>query len=204
MPKAHRTSLTGADETVLAGTGRFVRLRGPDQVHRGEDEPVHHPTEPFRHGDGSAEQSPTHRLNRSIRPGVPTPATVLVAEMHGGSLLLQGWRDGPSAYASADDAVPLRHALAAAYGSEVRHRILRERLKRVVATAEQERGDEWWRLALLCLALLDRHRVDNKGRCRCCRTPRGWWRRRSQRCMVLSTVSFYLEQPREFLSTLDA
>lgn len=42
---------------------------------------------------------------------------VLVAEMGGGSLLLYGWRNGPSAYLSADDAVPLRQAMAAAYGA---------------------------------------------------------------------------------------
>ena len=67
---------------------------------------------------GGDELPPTHRLNRSIRPGVAAPATVLIAEMGGGSLLLQGWRNGPSAYVSADDAVPLRRALAAAYGNE--------------------------------------------------------------------------------------
>lgn len=37
---------------------------------------------------------------------------------------------------------------------EVQHRILRERLQQAVATAEQEPDDEYWRLALLCLALL--------------------------------------------------
>lgn len=50
--------------------------------------------------------------------GVPPCITVLIVEMTGGSMLLQGWRNGPSAYVSADDAAPLRRALAAAYGSE--------------------------------------------------------------------------------------
>lgn len=86
---------------------------------------------------------------------------------------------------------------------EVRHRILRERLKQAVTTADQELDDEYWRLALLCLGLLDRHKVDPKGRCQYCRRPRGSWRRRSQRCTVLPTVSLYLEQPRKFLSESD-
>ncbi|MCA1676366.1 MAG: hypothetical protein LC799_30715 [Actinobacteria bacterium] len=45
------------------------------------------------------------------------PATVLVADMGDGALLLQGWRDGPSAYLTADDAGSLRHALAVAFGT---------------------------------------------------------------------------------------
>ena len=55
-------------------------------------------------------------LGRSIRPGAPVPPTVLVADMGGGTLLLQGWRDGPAAYVCAADAGPLRHALAVAFG----------------------------------------------------------------------------------------
>lgn len=86
---------------------------------------------------------------------------------------------------------------------EVRARILRERLKQAVATAEQKSDDEYCRLALLCLALLDRHKLDKKGRCRYCRRPgSGWWRAH-QRCTVLPMVSFYLDQPREFLSSSD-
>ncbi|MGH3930965.1 MAG: hypothetical protein ACRDTF_13425 [Pseudonocardiaceae bacterium] len=86
---------------------------------------------------------------------------------------------------------------------EVRARILRERLKQAIAKAERELHDECWRLAALCLGLLDRHKVDHKGRCRYCRRPRGWWRRRSPQCTVLPIVSLYLEQPREFLSASD-
>lgn len=83
---------------------------------------------------------------------------------------------------------------------EVRHRVLRERLNQMVATAERASHDECVRLAMLCLALLDRHTVDGKGQCRSCRTPREWWRRRSCQCTVLPIMSFYLEQPREFLN----
>jgi hypothetical protein len=83
---------------------------------------------------------------------------------------------------------------------EVRHRVLQEKLNQMVATATRTRHDEYVRLALLCLALLDRHTVDGKGRCRYCRTPREWWRRRSCRCTVLPIVSLHLEQPREFLN----
>jgi hypothetical protein len=48
------------------------------------------------------------------------------------------------------------------------------------------------RLALLCLALLERHKVSGKGLCRHCRTPREWWWRRSCRCAVLPVVSLSL------------
>ncbi len=58
-------------------------------------------------------------LDRSICPGVPVPATVLVVVMNDGSYLLVGYpQRGPSAYVTAEDAVPLRQALAAAFGSE--------------------------------------------------------------------------------------
>ncbi|MGH3835778.1 MAG: hypothetical protein ACRDSF_08735 [Pseudonocardiaceae bacterium] len=83
---------------------------------------------------------------------------------------------------------------------EVRHRVLRERLNQIVATAKRAPHDECVRLALLCLALLERHTVNDKGRCRYCRAPREWWRRRSRQCTVLPIVSLYLEQPREFLN----
>jgi hypothetical protein len=78
--------------------------------------------------------------------------------------------------------------------------MLREKLNQMFATAKRGPHDECMRLALLCLALLDRHTVDGKGRCRHCRTPREWWRRRLCRCTVLPIVSLHLEQPREFLN----
>ncbi len=55
--------------------------------------------------------------DHSIRPGVPIPATLLVAQMGDGALFLQGWRDGATAYVIPEDAGPLRHALATAFGS---------------------------------------------------------------------------------------
>lgn len=79
---------------------------------------------------------------------------------------------------------------------QVRWRVLRERLARTLEHAENFEGhDDLVRLAALGLALLCRHAVDAKGRCRYCRAWRGWWRRRSRRCMVLPMVAFYMEQP---------
>ncbi|MGH3794594.1 MAG: hypothetical protein ACRDSP_06860 [Pseudonocardiaceae bacterium] len=76
-------------------------------------------TQVLRHDDVQPQEQPAPRsVSRSIRPEVPAPTTVLIVEMGSGALLLQGWRDGPSAYVSAEDAGPLRQALAAAYGSE--------------------------------------------------------------------------------------
>lgn len=70
----------------------------------------------FGHGDGHSEQTPSG-IGCSIRPGTAVPPTVLVADMGDGSLLLEGWRDGPSAYLSVADAIPLRRELARAFGS---------------------------------------------------------------------------------------
>lgn len=61
--------------------------------------------------------TPTARRRmRSFRPGVRPPDTLLVAKMHDGSLLLQGWADGPGAYLTAEDARPLLRELDAAFG----------------------------------------------------------------------------------------
>ena len=57
-------------------------------------------------------------IEHSIQPGTPVPATVLVAEMADGSLLLHGWQDGTNAYLCPQDAEPLRQALAAAFGTQ--------------------------------------------------------------------------------------
>jgi hypothetical protein len=83
---------------------------------------------------------------------------------------------------------------------EVQHRVLRERLKQTVVTAKRERDEECVRLALLCLALLERHTVNGKGQCRYCRAPHGWWWRRSCRCTVVPVVIMYLKQPWELLN----
>jgi hypothetical protein len=58
-----------------------------------------------------------HAVGHSIRPATAVPLTVLVAEMLNGSLLLTGWRDGPTAYLSPTDAAPLKRELAGAFGS---------------------------------------------------------------------------------------
>lgn len=81
---------------------------------------------------------------------------------------------------------------------QVRWRLLREHVERMVAAAEWARNDDARRLALCCRTLLDRHPVDGKGRCRRCPSRWGWpWRRR---CVVLPTVWFYVEQPASILT----
>lgn len=70
----------------------------------------------FHSGDDSSEQTFSRNV-RSIRPGTAVPSTVLVSDMGDGSLLLEGWRDGPSAYLSPADAMPFRRQLAAAFRS---------------------------------------------------------------------------------------
>lgn len=76
-------------------------------------------TSEFRQGEQSSTSGPQHNggLDRSIRPGVPIPETLLVAQLCNGALLLQDWRDGVSAYIIPQDTGPLRHALATAFGS---------------------------------------------------------------------------------------
>jgi hypothetical protein len=79
---------------------------------------------------------------------------------------------------------------------QVRWRVLRERLAHVLVRAERAGDDDLRKLAALALALLERHAVDGKGRCRYCRPPfRGWWSRRRRRCLVVPMLSVYLEQP---------
>ncbi|MGQ0775234.1 MAG: hypothetical protein ACT4NY_12565 [Pseudonocardiales bacterium] len=74
-------------------------------------------TDNSRHSGGLDQRAPWG-IERSIRPGSPVPLTVLVAEMGGGALLRQGWQIGPSAYLTAEDAVPVRQALVAAFGGD--------------------------------------------------------------------------------------
>jgi hypothetical protein len=70
----------------------------------------------FHRGDDNSEQT-SSGTGRSIRPGTAVPRSVLLSDMGEGSLLLYGWWEGPSAYLSPADAVPLRRALAAAFSS---------------------------------------------------------------------------------------
>ncbi|MCA1604742.1 MAG: hypothetical protein LC775_04525 [Acidobacteria bacterium] len=73
---------------------------------------------------------------------------------------------------------------------DIRYRLLRERLKQMVSATEQIHDEDGVRLARCCLALLDWHQVDKKGRCQYCR--RQPW---SRRCTVVPMVGYYLEQP---------
>ncbi len=68
--------------------------------------------------------------------------------------------------------------------------------RRVAMAAEQAHDEDCARLALCCLALLERHKADDKGRCQHCRTQRDWWRLRSRRCSAVPMESLYVEQPR--------
>ncbi|MGH3910534.1 MAG: hypothetical protein ACRDRM_06845 [Pseudonocardiaceae bacterium] len=59
-------------------------------------------------------------IDHSICPSAPVPATVLVVVMSDGGYLLVGYPQGePSAFVISEDAVPLRHALATAFGSDL-------------------------------------------------------------------------------------
>jgi hypothetical protein len=69
--------------------------------------------------DGDGQHPQQDDIQRSIRPGTGTPPTVLVADMGNGALFVEGWRDGPSAYLSPSDALPLRRVLAMVFGSTV-------------------------------------------------------------------------------------
>jgi hypothetical protein len=70
----------------------------------------------FHRGDDNSEQT-SSGTGHSIRPATAMPRSVLVSDMGEGSLLLKAWREGPSAYLSPADAVPLSRALAAAFSS---------------------------------------------------------------------------------------
>lgn len=71
----------------------------------------------FRYRDRSGEPPAQLGMGGSIRPGTACPVTVLVADMGDGSMLLQGWRVGPSAYLCPEDAVALKRELTRAFGS---------------------------------------------------------------------------------------
>lgn len=68
--------------------------------------------------DDTGEELPVRLgIGRSIRPGTGVPPTVLVSNMGSGALYLGGWRQGPGAYLTPEDATPLRRELARAFGS---------------------------------------------------------------------------------------
>jgi hypothetical protein len=59
---------------------------------------------------------PTTRVEVTVKTHSRT-ASGTVSDMGGGSLFLEGWQDGPSAYLYPADAVPLRRELARTFGS---------------------------------------------------------------------------------------
>lgn len=69
----------------------------------------------FGGGDDNGEQTASG-IGRSIRPGTAVPSTVLLSDMGDGSVLLEAWREGPSAYLSPSDALPLKRELVRAFG----------------------------------------------------------------------------------------
>lgn len=86
---------------------------------------------------------------------------------------------------------------------ELRSRMLRERLAEMVAAAERAHDENGIRLASCCVALLERHRVDDNGRClHCCRLRVRWWQRPSRRCSVVPVMAYHLEQPTAFISAI--
>ncbi len=68
----------------------------------------------MRHGDDQGQEH--HGIGRGIYPGTAVPDAVLGARRCAG-LLLQGWRDGLSAYLSPPDALAMPRELAVAFGS---------------------------------------------------------------------------------------
>ncbi len=79
----------------------------------------------MQHQGGPGDRDTNHQrystrqpgIDPSIRPGTAVPPTVLIADMYGGGLFLQGWREGPNAYLTSSDAISLRRELAAAFGT---------------------------------------------------------------------------------------
>lgn len=82
--------------------------REGSQPHRGTDDQCH----------GDDQDQRQHRLERSIRPGVPCPETVLVAVMSDGSYLLVGYPRGElAAFVVGEEAEQLKQALAGTFGN---------------------------------------------------------------------------------------
>jgi hypothetical protein len=87
---------------------------GYEDVQHGDIEPDRG-FEWFSRSGGNGDQS--CGTERSIRPATAAPRSVVVSDIGDGSLLLEAWRDGPSAYLSSADAVPFKRQLAAPFGS---------------------------------------------------------------------------------------
>lgn len=96
---ARRSPVLGAIqlERLVDGLKSNVQHEG-DRADQDADTP--------RRGDGRDQQH--HGIGRSIPAGYSRAATVLVSDMGDESVLLEGWRDGPSSYLRPTDAAPLR------------------------------------------------------------------------------------------------
>ncbi len=72
----------------------------------------------FRRGDdGGRNEQMLSGTGCNIRPDKAVPPTVLVTNLGDGSLVLQSWRDGPTAYLNPAEAVPLRRVLSAIFAN---------------------------------------------------------------------------------------
>ena len=121
--RAVRLPVTTMDALECVRPGQIAPALGATHVDEHERQGSEHVSGPDEDGSTGAMRSSHNRgvrsIDRSVRPGAPVPATVLVAVMSDGSYLLVGYpQSGPSAYVIAEDAVPLREALTAAFGSE--------------------------------------------------------------------------------------
>lgn len=70
----------------------------------------------FGLNDGDGKGMPSGNGN-SVRSGTAVPDTLLVTNLGDGSLILQSWRDGPTAYLNPAEAVPLRRVLSAIFAN---------------------------------------------------------------------------------------
>lgn len=69
----------------------------------------------YTEGQGGGMGEQPRGIGRSLRAGIAIPPTVLVTQLDTGELVLQGRPDGPRAYLSPADAMPLKQQLAAAF-----------------------------------------------------------------------------------------
>lgn len=83
------------------------------------------------------------------------------------------------------------------------HGLLREMLRDALLTAQRNGGagisSVPWRASAALYVLLGDHRIDRRGRCRCCRGPRLVFGPGRHLCRVLVAARFYLRQPEEML-----
>jgi hypothetical protein len=82
------------------------------------DDPAHRHPDKLPHTGDSDALPGLLGIGHSFHPGSTVPRTVLVSNLGDGALYLSGWREGPSAYLTPDDALPLRRELARAFGTD--------------------------------------------------------------------------------------